>query len=89
MESIRLNRQGPVEKAEGQGKLLDNSDAAGQDALTEWWSGQDFSRLKEPFDKIDRGMCEWWEVGRGAGAMLSGEVMWGNEAGEVIRAKNW
>lgn len=35
MESIRLNRQGPVEKAEGQGKLLDNSDAAGQDALTE------------------------------------------------------
>ena len=33
--SMRSNRQGPVEKAERQGKLLDNRDADGQDVLTE------------------------------------------------------
>lgn len=34
MENMRSSRQGPVEKAEGQGKLPDNSDADSQEALT-------------------------------------------------------
>lgn len=32
---MRSSRQGPIEKAEGQGNLLDNSDTDGQDTLPE------------------------------------------------------
>lgn len=35
MENVRSDRQRPVEKSVGQGKLRDNSDADSQEASTE------------------------------------------------------